>query len=760
MALVRDNQARTVQRWLERHDAGSAKPPPMSTEAFGLDETGFFTSFYTKCVSGLRILSQQSSKKEGVDHKSRRCLRQSCEKLLLLEDAFSSGKIESSLDNHEHLRKAIARSLYEIGKRIIRDLDAIQESSGKYSHAELVSDLENYIEQAKYVVAQDASDTDSTGSLSSNEDDVRQKTLRAGRRLGTLEVQLVARHVDLLLQLCPSIEQVYENKHRTQHSGFRDVPVLHVTKASDSYASAVQAKFPWADPSLVQRLGEANWERHERLRNLEKTAPDSVEQLLAQDLPPPKSQFQPVSLFRDSALGSSIAPRSQSAASAASHSSFASSKDGAERGRLRVPNMPKGNFGEPFECPFCKKLLSSIRSRVDWKMHVFADLQSYICVHNDCLDILTTFPSRKAWFEHETSCHLSRHKICCPQCDTSYEKENDFLDHCERQHDMSLRNPQLRSSALANAIVSYLEKPSSIQCALCSRRGFASLRDYSTHLGRELEEVSLYPLPDLDDSDEENEDDSENESSSREITLDIARTTPSTHSSSSFSEDNGEKNAEGQDYPLDSNSQLEEEYTIKCICGFTSDDGNTVYCEKCDTWQHIQCYYITTKRVPQAHYCSDCVPNNKVDAKRAHERQLRLREAPLVQDMGPAPPRAAPKDSSRVTATSSYWSTLEKQHFPALVGYYGRDFSAIATHLGTKTSLMVSNYYFREVEVGNTSLRKLAKAAERRRDAGEPLGMPPDPLPPRRPLKLPIDANKGKGKKAEATTSEFDLPEI
>ena len=722
--------------------------------------------------------------------------------------------------------------------KLEQDLDAIQESSGECSHSELVSDLENYIEQAKNVVAQDASDTDSTGSLSSNDDDVRQKTLRAGRRLGTFEVQLVARHVDLLLQLCPSIEQVYENKHTTQLSGFRDVPVLQVTKASDSYASAVQAKFPWADQSLVQRLGEANWERHERLRNLEKTAPDSAEQLLTQDLPPPKSQFQPVSVFRDSALGGSIAPRSQSAPSAASHSSFASSKDGAERGRLRVPNMPKGiSFGESFECPFCKKWLSSIRFRVDWKMHVFADLQSYVCVHNDCPDILTTFPSRKAWFEHETTCHLSRHTICCPQCDTSYEKENDFLDHCERQHNMTLRNPQLRSSALANATVSYPEKPSSIQCALCNRRGFASLRDYSTHLGRELEEVSLYPLPDLDDSDEENEDDSENESSGREITLDIARTTPSTHSSSSFSKDNGKKNAEGQDYPLDSNSQLEEEYTIKCICGFTSDDGSTVYCGKCETWQHIQCYYLP-KRVPDVHYCSDCVPNNKVDAKKAHERQLRLREAPVVQDMGPeigqiysatynnvsvyelklggdcvmrrrpddwinathilkiarvgksartrvlerevqtgihqkvswgygkfqgtwiplddaralavkhgvfdkimeifslipdsqsppparlrsqagkvdinhidtqprrpsspaplksstanAPPRAAPKDSSCVTV-STYWSVPEQRHFLELVGYYGRDFSAIASHLKTKSMNMVSLWNF------------------------------------------------------------------
>ncbi|ERF76524.1 hypothetical protein EPUS_08916 [Endocarpon pusillum Z07020] len=338
---------------------------------------------------------------------------------------------------------------------------------------------------------------------------------------------------------------------------------------------------------------------------------------------------------------------------------------------------------------------------------------------------------------------------------------------------MILRNPQLRSSALANAIVSYPEKPSSIQCALCGRRGFASLRDYSTHLGRELEEVSLYPLPDLDDSDDENEDDSENESSGREITPDIARTTPSTHSSSSFSKDNkenGKKNVEDQACPLGLNLQLEEEYTIKCICGFTSDDGHTVYCEECDTWQHIQCYYLPTS-VPEVHYCSDCVPNNKVDAKKAHERQLRLREAPVAQDMGSAPPRAAPKDSSR-GITTSYWSTLEQQHFPAFVGYYGRDFSAIATHLQTKTMTMVKNQYFREIGAGNTSLEKVAEEAERRRDAGEPLWMHPDRLPPLLPgstaavdaileklshiqedLKLPIDANKGKGKKAKSITS-------
>ena len=75
----------------------------------------------------------------------------------------------------------------------------------------------------------------------------------------------------------------------------------------------------------------------------------------------------------------------------------------------------------------------------------------------------------------------------------------------------------------------------------------------------------------------------------------------------------------------DNNIQDEEEYTIKCICIFADDDGNTVYCPKCDTWQHIECFYHG-KKVPDEHFCADCLPRD-LDAKKATERQRRHREA-------------------------------------------------------------------------------------------------------------------------------------
>ncbi|KAN0076367.1 hypothetical protein V8E54_006509 [Elaphomyces granulatus] len=68
----------------------------------------------------------------------------------------------------------------------------------------------------------------------------------------------------------------------------------------------------------------------------------------------------------------------------------------------------------------------------------------------------------------------------------------------------------------------------------------------------------------------------------------------------------------------------DEPYTIKCICTFQDDDGNTVFCERCETWQHIECYY-PGRGVPEVHNCTDCEPR-PLDAKRATERQKRLRE--------------------------------------------------------------------------------------------------------------------------------------
>ena len=69
----------------------------------------------------------------------------------------------------------------------------------------------------------------------------------------------------------------------------------------------------------------------------------------------------------------------------------------------------------------------------------------------------------------------------------------------------------------------------------------------------------------------------------------------------------------------------EDNSTIRCFCGIADDDGNTVLCELCNTWQHILCYYPEgNDTVPDEHICVDCKPR-PVDRRAAYERQQNAR---------------------------------------------------------------------------------------------------------------------------------------
>jgi hypothetical protein len=102
--------------------------------------------------------------------------------------------------------------------------------------------------------------------------------------------------------------------------------------------------------------------------------------------------------------------------------------------------------------------------------------------------------------------------------------------------------------------------------------------------------------------------------------------------------------------PLDGVVEEEESSTIKCICGYADDDGNTVLCEKCDTWQHIVCYYESAQHVPEVHECADCLPR-LVDAKSASEKQRVRREMHNIGERKGRPkastknPKKRPKDN-------------------------------------------------------------------------------------------------------------------
>jgi serine/arginine repetitive matrix protein 2 len=113
------------------------------------------------------------------------------------------------------------------------------------------------------------------------------------------------------------------------------------------------------------------------------------------------------------------------------------------------------------------------------------------------------------------------------------------------------------------------------------------------------------------------------------------------------------------------------------------------------------------------------------------------------------PPSARP-------GPSSYWSVTEQTDFQRNVAYFGTDWAAIATHMGTKTQTMVKNQYLRLVDSGQApELERVAVEADQKRQRGEDPGPPPTPTPA---PKRRYESNQVTLPRTLAPTPEASLP--
>ena len=216
----------------------------------------------------------------------------------------------------------------------------------------------------------------------------------------------------------------------------------------------------------------------------------------------------------------------------------------------RMPRIPKEAANEqPFECPFCHTI-AVVKDMHGWKKHVYRDLQPYVCTFRDCATADETYESRRQWFSHELQKHR-RVWACSAHCQQTFPSATQLITHMKKFSTMDVPDAQL--PAFIEMRASPVPKNAKCTCPLCSFQvtGTSSLQK---HLGRHLEELALFALP-----------------------VDAA---------------------------------ADEIYIIKCVCGSQEDDGNTVYCEECETWQHIKCYYGQTE-VPDVHDCVDCVSEER-----------------------------------------------------------------------------------------------------------------------------------------------------
>ncbi|KAI1106788.1 hypothetical protein F4804DRAFT_299821 [Jackrogersella minutella] len=112
-----------------------------------------------------------------------------------------------------------------------------------------------------------------------------------------------------------------------------------------------------------------------------------------------------------------------------------------------------------------------------------------------------------------------------------------------------------------------------------------------------------------------------------------------------------------------------------------------------------------------------------------------------VDTMGPPPLRPEPPQQASVTMldlgqptvsdrrsgtqASSYWSVPEANDFPQLLRSFGSDWAAIATHMRTKTPIMIKNYYTRKKDVNEW--QGIVEEADARKARGEKRPAPPAP---------------------------------
>lgn len=127
-------------------------------------------------------------------------------------------------------------------------------------------------------------------------------------------------------------------------------------------------------------------------------------------------------------------------------------------------------------------------------MHVFADLQPYICTSADCEDELAQFPTRAAWSDHEFAEHRITQQWNCPECSDTYTRTVDWEDHLQRDHKCVFAGSRLQV-ALRMALHKQCKAAENEECPLCRIIPGKPRRAFIKHVGRHMEEIALMALP-------------------------------------------------------------------------------------------------------------------------------------------------------------------------------------------------------------------------------------------------------------------------
>ena len=153
-----------------------------------------------------------------------------------------------------------------------------------------------------------------------------------------------------------------------------------------------------------------------------------------------------------------------------------------------------------------------------FRMHVFADLQPYICTFADCKLETAQFASREAWANHEFSNHRTRQSWRCTECSQRFLSSLEWVNHLQQVHQRRFSGTRLQV-ALDIASEQQSRSVEGEECPLCQNMCGKSRRTFTKHVGQHMEEIALITLP---RSTEDSEDDSDIVSTNANSSSDIS----------------------------------------------------------------------------------------------------------------------------------------------------------------------------------------------------------------------------------------------
>lgn len=266
----------------------------------------------------------------------------------------------------------------------LAEVSHLSDSALKLVRSQESQGLKNLIEQTKIITANRDRDEEAASSDGDDDDDDDKNNEDEAEEDDTSDdeqtidiVELLKTQIACLTELGPTLQQNLLHS-RNSYAKFSYPPVVpfRLSDPAAVYVSLIRDKFRNAQVQLVNRLGEANWQRHQAIREQLKRSHVETDAAEDEDQTLYYSVFRPHTTFHDSGVGTSVPTHTNHAPS---HASFQSSKFEGEHGCVRVPPIPeKAKDGKPFQCHFCGQDIPNIRSRVDWKL-VLTEFVCYDC---------------------------------------------------------------------------------------------------------------------------------------------------------------------------------------------------------------------------------------------------------------------------------------------------------------------------------------------------------------------------------------------